>query len=272
MINLIINDDVTHLIPESWDELTTEQYQILINNINTLEDQTDVLNTLLFFIIHPTIFTSITVWRGFDFDDFLAKDLVDELYPLMKWIFDKPKFNKVPIPELELDGILFVAPKPALINITGAEIVMLEYFRTAYEITNQEHYLHKLVAVLYRPYNTDDRDRTERGDERIPFNDNLIDKYASIIDKSEKCNIFGIYFWYCACMANKYEQYSDVFKSGTETTKAKDPEEWRHIIRSLRNNKMGNQKEVNNAYIGDILYEMRKLEEEAQALENINNK
>jgi hypothetical protein len=270
MIDLIVNDKKTYQIPTSWDELSTDQYLVLINNINTLQDPADVINSLLFYIIHPSIFTSITIWRGFDADEYLSKELVDTVHPLMQWIFEKPKFNKVPIIDIECDGELYVSPKAGLINITGAEIVMLEYFRTAYEITKEDKYLYKLVAVLYRPYNTNEHSRMERGDDRLPFNDNLIDKYALLISKSEKSNIFGIYFWYCAVMAYKYEQYSDVFSSGTGTTTAKDPEEWRHIIRSLRNNKMGNQKEVNEAYIGDILYEMRKLEQEAQALEKLN--
>jgi len=269
MINLIINDSKTHLIPESWDELSTDQYLVLINNINSYEDQSEVINTLLFSIIHPSIFSAITIWHGFDAEEYLAKELLEEVHPLLQWIFDKPKFSKVPIPQLTIDGTTLVSPKAGLINITGAEIVMLEYFRTAYEITKELHFLHKLVAVLYRPYNTVDAERINRGDDRVAFNDNLIDKYALLISKSEKSNIFGIYFWYCAVMAYKYEQYSDVFSS-EPSHKAKDPEEWRHIIRSLRNNKMGNQKEVNEAYIGDILYEMRKLEEEARELEKLN--
>ncbi len=164
----IINVDY----PCRWEELTPKQFIDIVSVISHQEitdaDNIFIINTILGLKKCP-----LFNWP-------------DRISHLNKFLFEiKEPFSKVFITEIHPHGQPFYGPSDAFNNVKIGEFAFADTYFMAYIKTHRVEFMNKVIAALYRPrvLNLDPTSYDYQGDFREPFNENIIDHRASLVDR-----------------------------------------------------------------------------------------
>jgi hypothetical protein len=106
-------------------------------------------------------------------------------------------------PEIEIAGILFTGPADGMVNITFGEYRQAWMYFEMYIDTRNDNALNLLVATLYRPertgFDTLKTLPTFDGQRSEPFNNNLTQHYAAILDEIPFWQKYIILLWFLNC-------------------------------------------------------------------------
>ncbi len=126
------------------------------------------------------------------------------------------------IPSFKHKGILYFGPGDNLFNITFDEYLEADNHFMNFLNSNEQTYLNKLIASLYRPvrknYKHNSADST--GDKRQPFNSNIIDYNADIFNSLNPDYKIAISLFYNGCRQFISNNFKNVFNSKSTTKKS----------------------------------------------------
>ena len=162
------NKAETFYFPESFSELTVDQW------------------TAYYMFLMEEIDEGVLLWRFLNgnnkFKALIPGERIADIKNLLTFIHNEPApewyMNSIHIGDVELIG-----PKAEFQNLVCGEFAFADTFYTAYHTTKKEKYIDKCLAVLMREIDPDAEEwrKDWKGDKRIIFNENHVEKRASLI-------------------------------------------------------------------------------------------
>lgn len=304
MHELTINRQ-TYYFPDRWEELTVQQLlhicHLTLDKINLNEIK---IKLLLYFtglkvyhrkqrimqgIEHYLIGSSkecawwisandiVFACRGIDFlfkevrdkkGAYIAHDLnsrlVTNLLPNIEitrsFIF---KFSNSQI--LKLYG-----PASGLVNLIFEEYIMAETYLSRFRETGNEEFLHKFIAVLYRPCKSkkEQQDNNYDGDIRLPFNDAFTESRAKQIARLSPEFKKAILLWYDGCKWFIAQKFPNVFRAPSGDEEESEPgktfEHFMTLVDSMADSDTTKKPVIRKAYLMDALESLEQTSIKAQ--------
>lgn len=288
MKSLTINKIVISSIPENWNELTKEQ---LLSFCRTLRYATslDVLLVHFFLILSglkfgprqkPLIIDEIPYYflKHRNTKDTLCISVQDILYAMnsLSFLFSidqertiiQSRLFQNLLPSIRVKGINLYGPESALFNITLDEFIRCETNFEKYKLTNDDAWLNRLIAVLYR--RPDPHQNTKyasfSGDRRIVFNDYLVDNNISLvsaISPEYKLAILLFYEgsrWFIMRGSNEFNIAFDDHIDKTDNNKTTF-QNFMDLVTALSNDDVTRMSIIRKTLLYDILYQLKSLAE-----------
>ncbi|MBC6988573.1 hypothetical protein [Hymenobacter sp. BT491] len=124
-------------------------------------------------------------------------------------------------------------PRDSFRNLTFAEFIFADTFFLRYLQTNEEAWLNKLVAVLYRPQREDYRPHAASygGDRREDFNEHLLDARAGYMARVPHYVKLAVLLYYQGCRRELERRYQRVFEGDTNQKAALSG--WEAVLHNL---------------------------------------
>ncbi|MGY4385635.1 hypothetical protein ACVWYN_002681 [Pedobacter sp. UYP24] len=259
-------------VPGSWTELDPKQFSRIIQVLHYSKADEHTISVSLLGLL----------FGRFNFH--ILENLPDEdlynLVPLTNFIRDEKPSVSNPFPNLKIHKRWCAAPADDLSNLSFGEWCFAFQFFTYYKLTNDDSWIVKLLACLYRPADPNQKlDSPEySGDVREQFNENLIESRAIRIASIPEHMRLGILAWFTLAVQNIMEQRPLVFPvneidpeesaADAEEMPEMDSRTWLTVFRELLGPKWGttNQlKHTNAMFILDALEEQQIAYKEALA-------
>lgn len=247
----------------SWNELSREQLlrlvPVLYRPYTDIQRQRIDLLCILFGInavfalrITPVQFCQI-LWLT----DFLLGEKVELTVQLLPWV-------RVRWYQRKLYG-----PAAGLSNLRFLEFVFADSYFMAYSQSQDSQWLHKLLAVLYRPQR--DRYRPSAvdygGDRRQDFNENLVDERVPDVARLPLAVQLAILTWYRGCRHALEQEFPLVFTPANENTASDSPGGWGYVLREMSGAAFGSFDETGRQYLHTVLSKMEDDTRRAMALQ-----
>lgn len=157
-------------------------------------------------------------------------------------------------------------PADQMRNLKGGEFCFTEIFYSRWKNEQDDQFLDKLVAVLYRParilYN---HWINPDGDRRQEFNPNLIDRHTRAVSSWPKNVKLAIAHYYEGCRNEKILQNPKVFEGGSGEESVHGM--WSVMRNVAKAGHFGNLDNVLNQYVDTILMELNEVVTEAERQE-----
>ncbi|MFZ4741177.1 MAG: hypothetical protein ACOYLE_08420 [Bacteroidales bacterium] len=207
------------LFPESFADLSMEQWtsyhQFLLQNIGEAE----------------LLWAFLTGSNTFKLK--IPGNRIAAIENLLMFIYNEPLpdwYMKL----IEVDGIKLIGPAGEFKNVVCGEFVFADTFYTTFRETENEIYLNKCLAVLMRePDSTANELAADwKGDHRIVFNENHIDRRAALIAKLPFEMRMAALFNYSIIRELLEKRYIWIFQK-TNVTENTRKTGWDRILRSM---------------------------------------
>lgn len=162
-------------------------------------------------------------------------------------------------------------PANGLTNLVFDEFIEAETNYFSYQNTQNEAFLNKFIAVLYRPEKSskEQSSLTYNGDVRVSFNSALTEKYAAITAKFSSAHKQAICYWYEGCKHFIMQTYPRVFKTGGESSPIDMYRGYQKMINASVEGDPTKKDQVRTAMLFDVL---ETFEENAKRVEEITEK
>ena len=167
----------------------------------------------------------------------------------------------------------FYGPADKLFNITFKEFIVAETLFRNYSQSQDDSFLSKLIATLYRPKtkNADTLSFEFNGDVREPFNDHIIEARGKRMDSLNPSYRFAIALYYQGCRKFLHTQFSNVF-SGSSSSGSSNHRGYLDLVNSLTNNDVTKTEEVRNSMLFDVLVHLENVLKEQKQAKSKQNK
>jgi hypothetical protein len=134
----------------------------------------------------------------------LGDDELNQLMPLTNFLIDSEPELKNPFPTLNLRRKQYLAPADDLSNIGFGEWVFAFQSYQNYCDKKDKIYLDELIAALYRLRDPQQNESNPeyKGDNRLPFNENLIAPVARTVADIDEHRKLAILSWFAAAVLN----------------------------------------------------------------------
>ena len=234
------------LIPQRWNELTREQFRIIVEVLSApvLYDAA-LLNLFLRFSglkvmqqqhEQPDFWILVNQKSKTKNQKFvLSTWQLVELSACMKWIFEPVntpatngtdtklehaascKLTRNLLPRITLHSPLstlhYFGPSDALANLRFSEYIYAETAHRRYLESGDDRDLHELVATLWRPRRFWLRKKSVKwnGDPRRAFNPFLTDRYVRRVATADPVELRMILMWYQACGLLLQKKFPDMY-------------------------------------------------------------
>jgi len=239
--------------PEAWNELTRRQ---LLKVMAIFDSPLPHIQGI---ILLTQILTNIPWWRFFRFR---SPHLEDAAGQITGFLLEKNTLTRNLLPKYRR----CYGPADGFGNLTMGEFSFTEAFFQSWRNSDDVDWLHKLIAVLYRPKRSNyDHKRNPDGDHREKFNPNLIEQRAKKIARWPASVKKAIEQWYDGCRNQMIEQNPKVFEGGSG-------EESLHGMWSVMRNvakagHFGDFDKIAEQYVGTIMMELNEVVVEAERQE-----
>jgi hypothetical protein len=258
-------------VAENWDELSREQLLALMPVLyhkfaETHRQQIEILK-ILFGINHVFALriTDVQYCQILWMTHFLLGEhvgLTKQLLPSVRraW-YHRPRYG----------------PADGLSNVRFLEFVFADAYFVAYAQGQDEQWLDKLIAVLYRPQRKPYRPGAAGygGDRRQDFNENLVDEHAAYLARLPQAEKLAIVTWYRGCRHALELRYPLVFTPENETKATENTGGWGQVLREMSGQAFGNFDETGQQHLHTVLAKLeddirraQKLQREAEAQKN----
>lgn len=197
-------------------------------------------------------------------DDFIAEQIVYEVFPLLDFIFEPELLTVNPLPVIKYNGVSYYGPGEKMMEQTGAEMEECGFAHSEFVKTGDEAYLDLLVAAMYRPK------RFVFG-QKLPYSPELAARQAKVFKGLDPILKRGVLLFYEMCeewwrrtYESLYEQYGN---DGTQDAPEIDSLANSRILRALAGEKRGLVNDVRQMPRQEIYFELAELERERRELE-----
>ena len=216
---LLHNKKETFYFPESFSELSIYQW------------------TSYYLFLMDEIDKGQLLWRFLQgnqkFKANIPGDRIADIENLLMFIYNEPA------PEwymntLEVEGVKLIGPLAQFKNLTCGEFAFADTYYSAYFETKKEDFLDKCLAVLMREEDPEANENNIdwKGDRRIIFNENHIDRRAILISKIPPEIKLAAMFNYSIIRAKLEQRFIWIFqKSASGVNNKKNG--WDKVMRSM---------------------------------------
>lgn len=268
MTTVYYNDHSVHTLPDNFDELTAAQLCAVAPFLLKAEVTEAERTVIALLLLQTNTVFSVSASKKPGGYDYLADELRVKLVPGLAWLFGKNTFTKQLMPKLRIPNAklswikhTFYGLESNFDNITLEEYADAEFCLSEYARTSSELWLHRFLAVLYRPGS--EKQKLKTGDARKPYNiheNDMYGRHLSRLSENEKC---AILYWYYGCRNVLTEDYSFLFSKENQG-KAEQGAGWVDVIHGMAGTKFGNIHETGKTLLKVILTEMRHQYQQAQ--------
>lgn len=255
----------TFALPENWDEVIDRGKYLEVVRINYTE--TDItqakirvlsaLSGLDGVALGGALGAATAEKRGeqaASLSAFFALQVVEELFPLLDFIFTPELFTRNPLAVIRHGGKKYYGHADNLTRQTGAEMEETGWAYTEWIKTNDEKYMDHLVAALYRPAGT-------------LFDREAVTGRAAVFATLDPVVKRGVLMWYEMCEEWWRRQYEALYRSA-EKEGERDSLANSRLMRTLAGEKRGTVNAVREMSRDEIFFELSELERERQQMEN----
>jgi hypothetical protein len=250
-------------VAESWNELTREQLlqlmPILYGAYTDLQRQRIELLWVLFGINWALglAITPVQYAQILPLTDFLLAETVGLTTQLL------------PSVQLRWYHRRLWGPADSLRNVSFLEFVFADSYFMAYANSQDEQWLHKLLAVLYRPQRFPYRPNstTYGGDRRQDFNENLVEARAQQLAQLPMAEQRAILTWYRGCRQALEQKYPLVFTPEHEQQAVDNSGGWAHVLREMSGQAFGTLEQTGRENLHTVLAKMEDDTRRAQELQ-----
>lgn len=221
-------------IPESWKEVTDEQFRFIAIMLASNPNPNEMLLKIFMFI------TGIEAGDGFftvgdkpfvsikinDENVLIGSEELAYATMLLKWIFHErrnaegdityefrcDRINN-PVPKLKCGKTILHGPADGLTNITWGEYIYASSNLYWYAKSKQTSFLVKAAAILYR----EEGERTD-SDCRIPFDSDKCEYRELIIRKAKMEDLLMINLWFQSCQTFLRSKFPHPYEGGGTAT------------------------------------------------------
>lgn len=270
-------------IPESWNEMTRAQ---LLKVAAIAMDQHSALEFKILVLLALTgwkmAYTSVKWHYRFIIDwktvveiqifqlnellhqlDFLTKE-TETRNGKVTFIYSKLYENKI----LHY-GLFFrkYGPADQLFNITFGEYLAADTYFNRYFETNNQEFLDKLVATLYRPKKKGNRKEIKAsGDVREPFNSHTVESRAKHLQYADPALKTAVLLFYQGCKHALIERFPNVFRNdggGRSRYGALS------LVDSLTNGDVTKSESIRSQYLYDVFVHLDNLVEQNERMKQM---
>jgi hypothetical protein len=293
MHTITISGDTYH-VPGSWNELSGEQLLGLCR-LSGMELQPFEFRTMALLLLLGLTMDKRPAAKISGDDYFYLRTSKQRVYMItaqnvlymtrcLKWLFRKTedaegnvsyhlsgKLTRNLLPEVSVKGVTYYGPDDALTNSIYREYVHCETFLDRLSTTDNPEFLHKLIAVLYRPAGSIGRQHPEfKGDVREELNDFHIDSRARKLSALPAETKTAIMLFYSGCREYLVYKYPNVFSaaSGGSSGKSNVFQSHLNIMNALGNNDVTKIEEIGNTKLHLVMNTMEQLRKQAIELES----
>lgn len=273
MISVNYNDTHTFKMPTDWNELSGSQLiaiaPYLFKKQVSTQEMGVIVYTLCGFGKVPLSSKAQRTKGGYDY---FANELQDKLFPHIKFLFEENKLTKQIITEIKVGakyqffGTRFLyGPADNFDNLTLAEFSDTESCLDNFDTTQEDIWLDRFLAVLYRPkkkiYHPHHADFD--GDIRQPYNFHLNDFIATMVQKVPVNVKLAVVLWYTGCR-NDFVSNNQFLFSKSNSDKAKETGGWTDVMHGLAGPKFGTVEQTGRTNLKVIARELKELHKHAQ--------
>lgn len=242
-----------------WAELSKEQFMAVINSkllITDLFEQAIVMAKIVFDIPVEMVKSLTTVQ---------AHSLAGTMQFLYSGSLELEAWH---LPKIFRTGKqALIGPSDTLGNITFGELMFADLALRKYKATNDEKFLNQLICVLYRVGDKENYRLT--GDEREPFNKNLLEQQVADLGHIAEVKKQAILVNYIGCREVMSKSFAYVFPKKEETNATPSNETWLDVAIQLarKDNALGNIAEVEKTNAWLVLKVLDKVIKESEDLQ-----
>ncbi len=133
-----------------------------------------------------------------------------------------------------LNGVKLIGPASEFKNMVCGEFVFADTYYTSFKETEDENFLNKFLAVLMREIDSlaNETSPAWKGDNRIIFNENHIDRRAALISKMPLDKRLAAAFNYSIIRELLEKRYIWIFQKSSAESNSKSSG-WDKVIRSM---------------------------------------
>lgn len=281
MRKLTINGDLFH-IPQTWNELTPDQFlriaELSIEAMPVAEFRLKLFLTITGLRVSnkPEVFIDedpcYYLKHGKTNEYLVSVVELTNICKLMDFLFEVPddedeekervyrlhsKLTKQLLPEIKHRNEVYTGAADGLNNLLFAEYIHLETAYVAFNKTRKQQFLNRMVAILYRPYRQDD---VISGDNRMEFNDALLDRDAQMMDSLEKKYKNAVFLWYEGCRNFLGKTFPEVFYSGESGGVKRDTfESFLYLVNALTDNDVTKTEAVRRSYLYEVMVTLNQM-------------
>lgn len=228
-------------MPSNWQEVTAIQFMAFAKALCS----SDFFKTLLFHWSKLPIKIIGTLKR---------KHLI-HFAENTQWVKEEISFEANHLPSFRITGTLtkWYGYGNGYMHLTLNEFGTADTYLSAYHLTNDITWLHKFIAVLYRPSNSKILFKAffNKGDNRVPFNEHLIDDRAKIAAKLPPYIKKAIEYNFIAIRNTKTATHKHVFEKGEGKP---DFLAWAKITCASAGPELGTLQQIPNIPINHFLF------------------
>jgi hypothetical protein len=174
------------------------------------------------------------------------------------------------LPEIQVKKQTLYGPDDGLTNLIFSEFINAETYLSRFRKTNDEKWLNKFIAVLYRTgkIQKEIKDVQFNGDHRKPFNEALNDDISKLTSKISVAEKKGILFFYDGCKAFIAGKYPHVFEKSDGNGPGTDPfQGFIDLVGTIAENKPAEKPKIRQQLLFDILDSLEKMRIQAIEME-----
>lgn len=240
MIDLTI-DKYKVKVPENWNELTGSQVRWLANRFHHIIKPSYEFQIRVFLRLINIRFWQFQlqykIMNASDMQIVLLSDLAQPFVALDKLNLTNNKFKRI-----RIFGKLYLGPDDSLRNLSIAEFSFADKFFANYLKTNEEEWLDKLCATLYRSPMLFRKNKML--DQRKIFNSYSINNDSKAFRNVKFIDKISILFFYWGCRNLLEQTFTHIFDPKNEQKQKQLDLGWISVILDLSGDKFGTLKET----------------------------
>ncbi|MEH0156421.1 hypothetical protein V6R21_19895 [Limibacter armeniacum] len=275
------NNGTFYSLPKNYNELTRKQLLNIIR-IRFTGYPDDWKKYLIIRQLIPIFHLYCFRWPFFKFTNV---DLVDwQRFFSYPFLYEKPILTRAILDKFRIGGKTYYGPSDNCANLTFVEFIKCETFLERYRQTSEEHWLHSIIAVLYRPKKNILIRVMEKAmvfgfepsdDIRQKYNDALLAKRAEQFAKLAPEVKEAVLIFYESCRHNiiTHPGFNLVFKKNTGGEgKSNKDYGWAHVLKS-RAEKADNFERWEQLRLTTVLFDLNEdIRQQNEREAKLNNK
>jgi len=228
-----------YAVAGKWDELTSKQIWQVCRILHQKMMPQEAKIQLLFVLLKNRPYCQWLILHRID-----SADLANKLFALTHFItapnLERKEFlTKNPFPKIRVGLFkqqVWYGAQDRLRNISFEEFCEADALFMAYAKTQKPTFLHRLIAVLYRPKaeNYDPKSPDFQGEIREKFNSFTVDSRLKLAQKISPSVQLAIYLFFAGARTAMTQEFPDLFQA--DSNSPYDPLTWAKVLRKVAGN------------------------------------
>ena len=262
----------SYTIPDTWNELTTTQLELIAKIVLSTVYPLQLLVKLALSFLGMRLSNRKPVyvndeqyhyirhsWRKV----YLVNSVqVHEITKCVEFILKDgqvaSELTKNPYPEIHFRFSRLIGPADSFANLTFGEFIQAEIERNQFIKTDKPQHFHRQLAILWRPTFYQHPD----SDPRTPLRMDEVDQRARKVARLQPYQKRVIQWYIDGCLQSLYKQFPGVFSTGEGSGTGTVFESFMKMVNLLARNKLVDVEKIREAYLYDALFTLQGIIEE----------